>query len=165
MRQAETIDEPAPGVNTPSGQIPVYEKPNAKRRRGKVGAKEGHPGKRRVSPERIDEVKEHTLERCPGCGEALGAAFETRTRITEDIPEVKPVVTEHKIGRYRCKGCGKTFEAKVPEALPRAALGNNVAALTAWMHYGLGTTLSQVIAVLSSHLSFKISEGGVDCNL
>jgi len=29
------------------------------------------------------------------------------------------------------------------------------------MHYALGTTLSQIIAVLSSHLSFEISEGGL----
>jgi transposase len=149
------------GPNTPSGQIPVYKKPGAKTRRKKMGAKEGHPGKRRASPERIDEVKEHTLECCPGCGEALGAAFEVRTRIVEDIPEVKPVITEHRIARYRCKHCGKTVEKPVTEALPGAAVGNNVVALTAWMHYGLGTTLSQIIQVLSSHLSFEISEGGL----
>jgi transposase len=146
---------------TPSGQIPVYRKPNAKRRREKVGAKEGHPGKRRASPERIDEVKEHTLGVCPSCGEALGAAFEVRTRIVEDIPEVKPVITEHRIARYRCKHCGKTVEKPVTEALSGASVGNNVSVLSAWMHYALGTTLSQIIAVLSSHLSFEISEGGL----
>lgn len=153
--------EPDLTPNTPSGQIPVYEKPNAKTRRGKMGAKEGHPGTRRVAPERIDEVKEHTLEVCSCCGEALEAAFDVRERITEDIPEVKTVVTKHIIKRYRCKQCGKTVEGHVTEALPRAALGNKMLALTAWMHYGLGTTLSQIIAVLNSHLSFKISEGGL----
>ena len=40
-------------------------------------------------------------------------------------------------------------------------MGSKVLALSAWMHYGLGTTLSQIIAVLNSHLSFKISEGGL----
>ena len=158
LRQAHGNETTDP--STPSGQIPVYKKPNAKTRRGKVGAK-GHPGKRRAAPERIDEVKEHTLEVCPTCGEALGAAFETRTRITEDIPEVKPVITEHHIARYRCKHCGKTVEKPVTEALPGASVGNNVSVLSAWMHYALGTTLSQIIAVLSSHLSFEISEGGL----
>jgi transposase/IS1 family transposase len=152
----------ASDINTPSGQIPVYEKPNAKpRRQRNPGAKKGHPGARRETPETIDEEKQHDLEKCPCCGEALGAAFEERTRITEDIPEVKPVVTKHIIRRYRCKGCGKVVEAPVTEALPRAAVGNNILALTAWMHYGLGTTLAQIIAVLNSHLSFKISEGGL----
>jgi hypothetical protein len=37
-------------ISKPSGQIPVYEKPNIKRRRGKVGAKEGHTGTRRRAP-------------------------------------------------------------------------------------------------------------------
>lgn len=161
LKQAQGNDLPASGPNTPSSQIPVYEKPNAKTRHGKIGAKEGHAGKRRAVPERIDEVKEHTLEVCPCCGEALGAAFEVRTRIVEDIPEVKPVITEHRIARYRCKGCGKTVEKPVTEALPGAAVGNKVVTLTAWMHYALGTTLSQIIAVLNSHLSFKISEGGL----
>jgi len=161
LKQSESKDEPFPVVNTPSGQIPLHEKPNVKTRRGKIGAKEGHEGRRRTSPEQIDEVREHTLDKCPCCGEALGSAFETRTRIVEDIPEVKPVVTEHRIARYRCGKCGKTFEGKVTEALPGAAVGNNILALTTWMHYGLGTTLSQIIAVLNSHLSFKISEGGL----
>ena len=148
-------------ISTPSGQIPVCEKPNVKRRRGKVGAKEGHTGTRRQAPERIDEVREHILEKCPCCGGALGAPFETRTRITEDIPGTKPVVTEHKIGRYRCGGCGKIYEAPVTEALPRAAVGNKILTLSAWMHYGVGVTLSQIIAVLNSHMSFRISEGGL----
>jgi len=157
LSQSSELSNP----NIPSGQIPVYEKPNVNRHRGKVGAKEGHLGTRRKTPERIDEEKEHALEKCPCCGEALEAAFEERERITEDIPEVKSIVTKHIIKRYRCKHCGKTVEGKVTEALPRAALGNKVIALTAWMHYGLGTTLSQIIAVLASHLSFEVSEGGL----
>ena len=131
LKQAQGNDLPASGPNTPSSQIPVYEKPNAKTRRGKIGAKEGHAGKRRAVPEKIDETKEHTLEVCPSCGEALGAAFEVRTRIVEDIPEVKPVVTEHRIARYRCKHCGKTVEKPVAEALPGAAVGSKVLALSA----------------------------------
>ena len=42
--KAQENDLPATSPNTPSSQIPVYEKPNAKTRRGKIGAKEGHPG-------------------------------------------------------------------------------------------------------------------------
>ena len=96
---------PSANVNTPSGQIPLYKKPNREsRRRKKTGAKKGHAGTRRAAPERIDEVKEHTLKTCPCCGEALGKAFEERKRVTEDIPEVKSVVTKHIIRRYRCTG-------------------------------------------------------------
>jgi hypothetical protein len=109
LKGAEGKGDPVSNPGTPSGRIPVFEKPNTKlRRHKKPGAKEGHPGSRRETPERNDEEKEHSLEKCPCCGEALGAPFEERTRITEDIPEVKPVITKHIIKRYRCKGCGKT---------------------------------------------------------
>ena len=105
LKLAQVAEGSSPGINTPSGQIPLYKKPNREsRRRKKSGAKKGHAGTRRAAPERIDEVKEHTLKTCPCCGEALGAAFEERERITEDIPEVKSVVTKHIIRRYRCTG-------------------------------------------------------------
>ena len=161
LKQAQGNDLPASGPNTPSSQIPVYEKPNAKTRRGKIGAKTGHLGKRRAAPEKIDETKEHTLERCPDCGGALGEPFDEWKKDTTDFVEVKPVTTRHINRRYRCRHCGKTFTAKSTDSLPKAAIGNNILALTAWMHYGLGTTLSQIIAVLNSHLSFEISEGGL----
>jgi hypothetical protein len=40
--------------STPSGMVPVYEKPPAKWRKKSPGAKPGHPGSRRSAPERID---------------------------------------------------------------------------------------------------------------
>ena len=41
LKQAQGNDLPASGPNTPSSQIPVYEKPNAKTRRGKSEPKKG----------------------------------------------------------------------------------------------------------------------------
>jgi predicted RNA-binding Zn-ribbon protein involved in translation (DUF1610 family) len=98
--------------STPSGQIPVYKKPNTSSRgRKKPGRKKGHPGARRAEPERIDEEAEHFLHKCPCCGEALGEPFGQRERITEDIPEVKPIITKHTINRYRCPNCKEVSEA------------------------------------------------------
>jgi hypothetical protein len=52
--------------STPSGMVPVYEKPTTdKRRRKKPGAKNGHKGSRRKTPEKIDAHVEHRLEVCP----------------------------------------------------------------------------------------------------
>jgi transposase len=33
--------------------------------------------------------------------------------------------------------------------------------LSAWLHYGLGNTLSQIVAVFNHHLSFKVTPGGL----
>ena len=148
--------------STPSGQIPPYLKPNKPSSRWKKpGRKVGHRGARRQAPERIDEEKEHALDTCPCCGEPLGEPFEQRTRVTEDIPEVKPVITKHTINRYRCPKCKKIVESPVTGALPKAKIGNNVLALTAWMHYGLGTTIDQIVNVLNVHLRFKLTPGGL----
>ncbi len=56
---------------TPSAMVPVYDKPNASKRRKRPGAKKGHPGARRGKPTRIDRHVEHRLKRCPDCAGTL----------------------------------------------------------------------------------------------
>ncbi|MDQ1255622.1 MAG: Transposase family protein, partial [Candidatus Hydrogenedentes bacterium] len=149
--------------STPSGMQPVYKKPAASTRgRKKPGQKPGHPGTRRETPARIDRRLEHRAEVCPDCGGPLHRCRETRTRYTEDIPEnIQPVITEHVIHRDWCPRCKKKVELVVSEALPGASLGNRVLVLSAWLHYALGTTLSQLAEVFDFHLSFKVTPGGL----
>ncbi len=82
---------------TPSGMIPVYEKPTTKSRKKRPGAKPGHPRSRRRVPDRIDRRETHKLPCCPDCGGRLKQTGDTRTRYVEDIPEIQPEVTEHMI--------------------------------------------------------------------
>jgi hypothetical protein len=49
----------------------------------------------------------------------------------------------------------------VPDALPKSTLGNRVLVLSAWLHYALGNTLSQIIEVFNFHLQMKITSGGL----
>lgn len=148
---------------TPSGMKPPYQKPAPQGRQKKTpGRKTGHPGSRRGIPERIDETKTHRAETCPDCGGQLNRCAETRTRYTEDIPEdIQPVVTEHTIHRDWCPSCQKKVEPVVPDALPGATLGHRVLVLTAWLHYALGNTLSQIIEVFNFHLPMKLTPGGL----
>ena len=147
---------------TPSGMVPVYEKPTTKRRRKKPGAKQGHPGARRKPPAKIDRQAEHRLEACPCCGGALQRCKRTRKRIIEDIPqEITPLVTEHTVHRDYCPSCKKHVEPVVPDAMPNATLGHNVIALSSWFHYGLGVTIGQVRDILASHLHTQVSAGGL----
>jgi transposase len=149
-------------ASTPSGMIPVYEKPPAERRgKQRPGAKQGHPGSRRQAPARIDWQREHRADCCPDCGGRLKRCDESRTRYTEDIPDVTPEVTEHTIHRDWCPQCKKKVEPPVVDALPGATLGNRVLALSAWLHYGLGNTLSQIVEVFDFHLQMKLTAGGL----
>lgn len=159
LAEAQRKAEASP--STPSGMIPVYEKPPAKKRGKRPGAKPGHAGSRRPPPKRIDWQTEHRADNCPECGGRLKRCEETRLRYTEDIPQVEPEVTEHTIHRDWCPQCKKKVEPPVVDALPGAMLGNRVLVLSAWLHYGLGNTLSQIVEVLGFHLQMKLSEGGL----
>jgi transposase len=147
--------------STPSGMKPPYQKPPTKRRKRPPGAKPGHRGWRRSPPERIDHRKEHRAEVCPDCHGPVKQCRQTRTRYTEDTPEVEPEVTEHVIHRAWCPTCDKLVEPVVPDALPGSTLGNRVLVLSAWLHYGLGNTLSQIVEVFNFHLQMKITCGGL----
>lgn len=153
---------PANGAHTPSGSIPPYAKEPAKPRKKKRGARDGHAGSSRSRPERIDKQETHQLPACPDCGGELQRTGRTRTRIVEDIPEnLKAETTEHTIHRDWCPGCKKQVEPKVADALPNCTLGNRTVVLTSWLHYGVGTTASQIIDVLNHHLQLPLTEGGL----
>ncbi len=128
-----------PSPSTFSGMVPIYTKPNTPKRRKKPGARQGHPGHRRETPERIDERETHPLKRCPHCDGRLQRCQRSRRRIIEDIPEdTRPVVTEYTIHRDYCPNCKKHMEPVVPDALLHATIGHHLNALTSWFHYGLG---------------------------
>jgi len=149
-------------VSTPSGMVPIYQKQSVNRRAKSPGCKKGHDGNRRAKAVKIDRQQEHQLNSCPGCGGKISPKpSRKRTRIIEDIPEVEPEVTEHTIYGYYCNSCRKIVEPVVKDALPGSTIGNNLLVLTAWLHYGLGQTLSQIVTVLNFHLQFQISEGGL----
>ena len=153
--------------STPSGMIPVYEKESVKppKKKKKAGGQPGHQGTSRPKPERIDKTVEHRLECCPDCGGPLQRGEgekSTRSRVIEDIPEtIQPEITEHVIHRDYCPSCKKQVEPKVESALPKATLGNRVLILTAYWHYLLGMTISQIRDTLNYHLHFQITKGGL----
>jgi|SRR6516162_6722078 len=151
-----------PGPATPSGMTPVYQKPASNKRARKRGRKKGHAGSCRPRPVQIDQRQEHTLDACPNCQTPVTPCNGSRKRLIEDIPEnITPVVTEHTIRRYWCPKCAKTVEPVVADALPGSTLGLRVLVLSAWLHYALGNTLSQIIEVFNYHLRLKVTPGGL----
>ena len=98
-------------LSTPSGQTPPYAKPPAKGRVKARGARQGHSGRRRPAPTRIDRRETHSLETCPQCHGPVRRCRSARTRIIDDIPaDITPVVTEHPIHRSWCPHCRTTVE-------------------------------------------------------
>jgi transposase len=140
---------------------PPYRKPPPRGKK-RPGRKAGHPGARRAKPARVDAQQEHQAPHCPDCGGPLNRCRETRTRYIEDIPQdIQPVTTEHVIHRDWCPQCQKKVEPKVADALPGSMLGHRVLVLTAWLHYALGNTLSQIVEVFNFHLQMEVTPGGL----
>ncbi len=134
LAEQQTPTPPVVTPTTPSAMIPPYLKPKADGRRKRPGRKPGHPGFRRPTPE-PNRRADHRLESCPDCHGPLTRTNQTRTRITEDIPErITPVVTGHTIHRDWCPHCQKAVEPVVTDALPGATLGNRTLVLSAWLH-------------------------------
>ena len=138
--QGRLAQSQASGPNTPSSAIPPYEKPTPKKNKSpkrKRGGQKGHPGSHRKTPE-PDRQREHQCEQCPHCSGKLKRTGDTRSRITEDIPEdLKPVVTEEILHSDWCPSCKKRVEPKIPDVLPRCTLGNRTLVLTALLHFCL----------------------------
>lgn len=103
-----------PHPSTPSGMVPPYQKPAARKRRKKPAPKPGHAGSRRQWPPEITRRREHPpVGRCPHCGSRLAKPTERRYRLIEDIVETEPEVAEHSIPRHWCARCGKFVEPPV----------------------------------------------------
>ena len=166
MQLSAIVSTPAPagGANTPSGTIPPYQKPEKKstRKGKKRGGQPGHEGHSRTPPVRIDRRETHQLPACPNCGGELKRTGDARTRVLEDIPDdLQPEVVEHTIHRDWCPCCRQQVEPKVPDALPKCTLGHRTLALSAWLYYGLGVTISQILQVFNCHLAMKLTAGGL----
>jgi transposase len=162
-QKAERYDKEHPEMSptTPSGMIPIYLKPVRRKRRKSPGRKEGHPGVSRQVPQQIDRHQEHTLRSCPNCQTPVGEPIKTYCRIIEDIPEVKPEVTEHTVHGYWCKTCKKIVYPTVTDALPNAMIGLRLIVFTAWLHYLVGVSVSNLVRMVAVFSCFKISAGGL----
>ena len=148
-------------LSTPSGMKPVYIKPSARKRSRKPGRKNGHRGARRAAPIHIDQTIEHKLNQCPNCHKPLGSPCGKHSRIVEDIPPVRPVVTEHVVYEYHCGPCGKKVSDQVTDALPRANIGLHLTLLSAFLHYALGMTTRNICKWLDIFCQFQVTPGGL----
>jgi len=125
------------------------------------GQKEGHKGYSRHIPERIDEIKEHKLDKCPICGEPVSDTQEIRERIVEDIEQPKTKNTKHLIHRCYCKNCDKIVEAEFYDALPNARFGLKLMLLVLILKLDCRIPSNKVTSILASVFGVKISDGEI----
>jgi transposase len=87
-----------------------------KRSGKKSGGQPGHPGVTRCLMDNPDTIVAHVPAICTGCGASLETVPEIgrERRQVIDIPEPRPVVTEHRAARKACPVCQTVTVANFP---------------------------------------------------
>lgn len=140
---------------------PPPPKPKSKRRRG---AQPGHKKYERalLPPEQCVAVHEHHPAQCRGCGGALAGVDPAPLRHQVwDVPEIKPLVTEHRRHRLTCAGCGLTTCARLPPGVPQGQAGPRLIALTALLMGAFRQSKRRVAVFLEQVLNQPCSPGWV----
>jgi transposase-like protein/transposase len=141
--------------------IPSFVKKDIQEEPKQSGQKEGHIGYSRHIPERIDEVKEHKLNKCPICGEPVSDTQEIRERIVEDIEQPKTKNTKHLIHRCYCKKCDKIVEPEIEDVLPNARFGLRLMLLIMTLKLDSRIPSNKIVSLLNSVFQIKISDGEI----
>ena len=140
---------------------PDFVKEDIKEEPKKSGQKEGHVGYSRHIPERIDEVKEHKLDRCPICGGIVSDTQEIRERVVTDIPETRAKNTKHRFHRCYCGNCDKLVEPEFYDALPNARFGLKLMILILILKLDCRIPSNKITSILDSVFGVKISDGEI----
>lgn len=127
----------------------------------KSGAQTGHKGHRRQRPDHIDTIVRVALSHCPHCDTTLNRTNSYDTRIVEDIPTLKTVVTQYEIERQWCTSCNKEVVGVPQNTLPGFAIGLNALAHILFLKYRLRTPLARIVEELRVTHQLTITEGGV----
>lgn len=135
---------------------PVVQKEEPK----KPGAKEGHEGVTRETPEKIDEEKKLRLVKCPRSSKKhkLVKIKEVRERIVEDIEIVrKTKVTKYIMQGYWCKTCSKKYFPRVLDAMPKFNFGMNFCNYVCERKFGYRMTYGLIQKDLEENFGLHIS--------
>jgi transposase len=154
----------------PPSADPAAGERRGKRSKRKPGAQPGHPGSGRglLPIEQVDEVVEHLPESCLRCGHSLvGRPLRgpLRRHQVAELPEVAVWVTEHRLHRRRCPGCGALTQAELPRDVTRERFGPRLQGAVATLAAGFRLSRRQVADLCRELFGAAIAVGTVDAIL
>jgi transposase len=133
------------------------------------GGQPGHEGKTRelAAPGRVDDHVEHVPVRC-GCGHRFDGSEERVgdpvLRQKWELPEVVPLVIEHRLHRLLCPGCGTGVLAE-GENISASAFGPRLEAHIAVLAGVYRLSRRQIVELLVEMFGCPISVGAVDATI
>ena len=111
-----------------------------------------------------DTVVDHRPDRCSCCGGDLHTALPTEVvGVSEriELPEVAPVVTQHRRLAVHCPACGTRVVAAVPEAARGTPFGPRLHAVATYLKTFQALSYARLQAALSDLFGLTLSQGGL----
>ena len=134
-----------------------------RRRGGKPGGQDGHPGQTLRQVAVPDVVVRHESVRCAGCGtsSAHGTEVGVERRQVFDLPPTAIEVTEHQLITRACP-CGSQSTGVVPAGVnARVSYGPRVAAALVYLYQGQFLSEASTAQAMSDLLGVAVSVGTV----
>ena len=149
-----------PSTEHPHAKPPTH-KPKSRRKRG---GQPGHPRFERalVPVEECAAVHDHRPKTCRGCGDQLSGSDPAPLRHQVwELPEIKPLVTEHRQHRLTCACCGINTCAELPPGVPRGQAGPRLIAFAALLMGSFRQSKRKTALFLQTVLQVPCSPGWV----
>ncbi|MBM4449111.1 MAG: IS66 family transposase, partial [Chloroflexi bacterium] len=153
----------------PPSQDPPQAPRNRKEQSGRQpGGQKGHQGNHRelAPPEKVDKIVEHRAETCPHCRSALMHAAARQAPPVErrqvwELPEIQPVITEHRLSAGWCSHCQTWVKPDLPAEVGRSVFGPRLQAWVAILTGRFRQSRRQVVELLRELCGVHVSLGSV----
>lgn len=151
----------------PSADSPQAPKRKAREKSGRrPGGQPGRQGKHRSLLPQVDKIVEHRATICPHCQGWLdqtggqGVPPLERHQVWE-LPEIKPVVTEHRLLAGWCPHCRVWVKPDLPVEVSQSAFGPRLQAWVALLTGRFRRSRRQVVDLLRELCGVEVSLGSI----
>ena len=149
----------------PSSDLPGIRPQQGKRgKRRKRGGQPGHVGRFAATPEHVDHVKQYRPKKCKHCSTSLTAGQATGSVVNHfvyELPEIRPIVTDHQCLDVACPSCGLVTSATLPPGVPAGRYGASVQAMVGFVRGELNQSMRQTSDVMDKLFHVPMSTGMV----
>ena len=149
----------------PSSDMPGTRSPEVRRgKRRRRGGQPGHVGRFAAEPDHVDHVKQYRASTCKHCRADLAKGELTGSVVNHyvyELPEIRPIVTDHQCLDVQCPNCGLVTPAELPPGVPTGQYGPSVQAMTGLIRGELKQSVRQTSAVMTEVLHVPMSTGMV----
>lgn len=128
-----------------------------------VGGQEGHEGKTLRMTDSPDKLIKHIPSYCRQCGSHLcemESEFMGKRQVI-DIPEIQPIITEHRVYEITCKcGC-RNVSAYPANVKTPVSYGSNIESIIGYFHTRQYIPFARLQELFHDIFGLPISEGGL----